>query len=111
MFLCCVETRIKAAVVVEGNTENVGGPNYQPPGAYADAEQNIIGSLPLGIDRGDLLANFAPNPLLICYTPVDAGTTYAPGYIQGTHEILDELKHFYAVLGAPEKVALSTSPL
>jgi cephalosporin-C deacetylase-like acetyl esterase len=111
MFLCGLETRIKAAVVVEGNTENVAGANYQPPGAYADAEQNIIGSLQLGIDRGDLLGAFAPNPLLICYTPVDAGTTYAPHYIEGTHEILDELRSAYGILGAPERVALSRSPL
>ena len=111
MFLCGLETRIKAAVIVEGNTENVAVANYQPPGAYADAEQNIIGSLPLGIDRGDLLAAFAPNALLICYTPVDAGTTYAPDYVEGTHEILDELKVVYRHLGTPEKVAISSSPL
>ena len=48
MYLCALEPRIHAAIVVEGHTENVAGANYQPPGAFADAEQNIIGSLPLG---------------------------------------------------------------
>jgi cephalosporin-C deacetylase-like acetyl esterase len=111
MYLCGLETRLKAAVVVEGNTENVAGANFLPPGAYADAEQNIMGSLPLGIDRGDLLAAFAPNALLICYTPVDNGTTYAPHYVEGTHEIFDELQRVYKTSGSSEKVALSSSPL
>ena len=111
MYLCALETRLKAAAVVEGNTENVAGANFLAPGAYADAEQNIIGSLPLAIDRGDLLAAFAPNPLLICYTPSDAGTTYAPHYIEGTREIFDELQRVYKISGTADKVALSPSPL
>src|SRR4051812_1755295 len=52
MYLCALEPRIHVAIVVEGHTENVAGANYQPPGAYADAEQNMVGSLGLGIDRG-----------------------------------------------------------
>ncbi len=47
MFLCALEPRIKAAVVVEGHTENLAGEDYEAPGAYADAEQNLIGSLKL----------------------------------------------------------------
>ena len=80
MYLCALEPRIHAAVVVEGHTENLAGANYEPPGAFADAEQNIIGGLKLGIDRGDLLAAFAPNPLLICFTHMDVGATYSPHY-------------------------------
>lgn len=111
MWLCALEPRIQAAVVVEGHTENVAGANYEPPGAYADAEQNIIGSLKLGIDRGDLLLAFAPKPLLICYTRMDVGSTYSPHYEQGTREIFDELKSLYSIHDAAEKVCLSSSNL
>lgn len=111
MFLCALEPRIHSAVVVEGNTENVAEANYEPPGAFADAEQNIIGSLKSGLDRGDLLGAFAPKPLLICFTHIDVGTTYSPHYEQGTREIFDELKQLYSVHGAAEKVGLSASNL
>lgn len=111
MWLCALEPRIQTAIVVEGHTENVAGANYQPPGAYADAEQNIIGSLKLGIDRGDLLLAFAPKPLLICYTHMDVGSTYSAHYEQGTREIFDELKSLYSIYDAAEKAGLSASNL
>jgi cephalosporin-C deacetylase-like acetyl esterase len=111
MYLCALEPRIHAAVEVQGNSENLAGPNYSPPGAVADAEQNLIGGLAHGLDRGDLLAAFAPKPLLVCYTPQDTGTTYSPGYEEGTQEIFNELKSLYGALGAQEKVALFASPL
>ncbi len=111
MFLCALEPRIKAAVVVEGHTENLAGNDYQAPGAYADAEQNLIGGLKLSLDRGDLLAAFAPKPLKICYSPIDNGSTYSPHYIQGTREIFDELGALYGVYGAKEKVTLFASTL
>ena len=111
MFLCALDPRIHFAVVVEGHTENLAGSDYQPPGAYADAEQNLIGGLKASIDRGDLLAAFAPKPLLICYTPVDTGTTYSPHYVAGTEEIVSELKSLYGLYGAQEKIALRSSPL
>jgi cephalosporin-C deacetylase-like acetyl esterase len=111
MWLCALEPRIQAAVIVEGHTENVAGANYEPPGAYADAEQNIIGSLKLGIDRGDLLLAFAPKPLLICYTHMDVGSTYSPHYEEGTWEIFDELRSLYSIYDAREKVGLSASNL
>jgi cephalosporin-C deacetylase-like acetyl esterase len=111
MYLCALEPRIQTAVEVQGNSENLAGPDYSPPGAVADAEQNLIGSLAHGLDRGDLLAAFAPKPLLVCYTPQDAGTTYSPRYEEGTREIFDELKNVYGVLGARDKVELFASPL
>ena len=111
MFFCALEPRIHAAVVVEGHTENLAGADYQPPGAYADAEQNLIGGLKIPLDRGDLLCAFAPKPLLLCYTPLDTGTTYSPHYVEGTEEIFEELKQVYGVYGAGDKVALSSSPL
>jgi cephalosporin-C deacetylase-like acetyl esterase len=111
MFLCALEPRISAAVVVEGHTENLAGADYEPPGAFADAEQNLIGSLTIALDRGDLLCAFAPKPLLICYTPIDQGTTYSPHYVQGTREMFDDLSAAYAACGAREKVALFSSTL
>jgi cephalosporin-C deacetylase-like acetyl esterase len=111
MFLCALEPRIKAAVVVEGNTENFAGAEYEPPGAFADAEQNIIGGLKAGIDRGDLLCAFAPKPLRICYTTHDAGSTYSPHYIQGTQEVFEEARQFYRLQGAADRVSLFHSML
>ena len=107
MYLCALEPRIKVAVVVEGHTENLAGADYQPPGAYADAEQNLIGGLKVPLDRGDLLAAFAPKPLRICFTTNDNGSTYSPHYVQGNREIFDELTGLYGVYDAKDKVSLS----
>jgi cephalosporin-C deacetylase-like acetyl esterase len=120
MYLCALEPRIHVAVEVEGNSENLAGPQYDPPGAVADAEQNLVGGLamvsgdsgaPLLVDRGDLLMAFAPKPLLMCFTTHDSGTTYSPTYVEGTHEVFQELKDAYKKLGAEEKVDLFTSTL
>ena len=111
MYLCALEPRIQAAVEVEGNSENLAGPNYEPPGAVADAEQNLVGSLAAGLDRGDLLWAFAPKPLLVCYTPEDSGTTYSPVYTEATEDIFEELQNVYSLLGAREKAGLFASPL
>ena len=111
MYLCALEPRLRAAVEVEGNSENFAGPRFDAPGPYADAEQNVIGGLAVGIDRGDLLAAFAPKPLLLCYSPVDVGTTYTATYEIGTHEILDELKALYTTFGAAERVNLFATTL
>ncbi len=111
MYLAALEPRIKVAVEVEGNSENLAGPDYDPPGAVADAEQNLVGSLATGIDRADLLWAFASKPLLLCYTPQDGGTTYSPVYENATREIFEELKTAYRIMGAQEKVQLFASPL
>lgn len=78
MFLGAMEPRIHAAVAIEGCFANLAGPYYDPPGSIADSETDIVGSLPLKMDRGDLLAAFAPKPLLVCYTKNDEGETYGP---------------------------------
>jgi cephalosporin-C deacetylase-like acetyl esterase len=111
MYLCALEPRIQAAVVSQGNSENVAGPYYDPPGAVDDAEQNLIASLPAGIDRGDLLWAFAPKPLLLAYTSYDEGETYSPVYEEATREIYGELQQAYALLGAQQKVGLFASHL
>jgi cephalosporin-C deacetylase-like acetyl esterase len=106
MYLIALDPRIQAAVAVEANFENMAGPNYDPPGAIADAEQDLVGGLPLGLDRGDLLAAFAPKPLLMSYTVHDQGQTYSPVYEEAIKENYDELKRIYGILGAGDKVDL-----
>ncbi|MGH9433664.1 MAG: acetylxylan esterase, partial [Terriglobia bacterium] len=111
MYLAALEPRLRVAVEVEGNSENMAGPFYDPPGTTADAEQNIVGGLPRGLDRGDLLWAFAPKPLLLCYTTHDEGETYSPLYEESAREIYQELQRVYGLLGAKEKVAIFASHL
>ena len=65
MLLAAVDDRLAAATVSMGNTENFACANFNPPGSTDDAEQNLVGSGPLGFDRWDLLYPLAPKPLLI----------------------------------------------
>ena len=111
MYLAALEPRIKVAVESDGNSENVAGPSYIPPGAVDDAEQNLAGSLPEGLDRGDLLLAFAPKPLLILYSRTDSGLTYSPTYEEGTKEVYAEVQAGYRLMGASDKVCLFGSPL
>ncbi len=111
MFLGALEPRIHAAVAIEGNFANVAGPFYDPPGSISDAETDIVGSLPLGIDRGDLLAAFSPKPLLVCYTKNDEGETYGPRNTEAVIENYDELTRIYGILGAKDKVGLFVGDL
>jgi cephalosporin-C deacetylase-like acetyl esterase len=111
MYLAALEPRIKVAVESDGNSENVAGPSYAPPGAVDDAEQNLVGSLPEGLDRGDLLLAFAPKPLLILYSRTDSGLTYSPTYEEGTKEVYAEVQAGYKLMGAFDKVGLFASPL
>ena len=95
MFLCALEPRIQVAVSVEGHFHNVAGPHYEPPGGYGDAEQDIVGSLPMKIDRGDLFFAIAPKPLLLCYTPQDGSGDKDPNYLTSVREVFDEAKRAY----------------
>ncbi|MHB1938550.1 MAG: alpha/beta hydrolase [Acidobacteriaceae bacterium] len=111
MFLGALEPRIHAAVAIEGNFANVAGPFYDPPGPISDAETDIVGSLPLHIDRGDLLAAFAPKPLLVCFTKNDEGETYGPVNTEAVIESYDELVRIYGILGEKHKVDLFAGDL
>jgi cephalosporin-C deacetylase-like acetyl esterase len=111
MYLAALEPRIKVAVESDGNSENVAGPSYAPPGAVDDAEQNLVGSLQEGLDRGDLLLAFAAKPLLILYSRTDSGLTYSPTYEEGTKEVYTEVQDAYKLMGASDKVGLFGSPL
>lgn len=106
MFLGALEPRIHAAVAIEGIFANVAGPFYDPPGSIADAETNIVGGLPLYLDRGDLLAAFAPKPLLVCYTIHDEGETYGPVNTESTLENYAELARLYEIFGVKDRVGL-----
>ena len=111
MYLVALDPRIHAAVAVEANFENMAGPYYDPPGAIADAEQDIVGSLRLGLDRGDLLAAFAPKPLLMSYTVHDQGQTYSPVYEEAIKQTYDELQRIYGILGARDKLEVFAAHL
>src|SRR5207237_5959041 len=65
MLLSAVDDRLAAAVVASGNTENFACAHFNPPGSTDDAEQDLIGSGPVGLDRCDVLYPIAPKPLLI----------------------------------------------
>lgn len=106
MFLGALDPRIHAAVAIEGNFANLAGPFYDPPGSISDVETDIIGSLPLRMDRGDLLAAFAPKPFLICYTKHDEGETYGPVNTEATIESYDDVARIYEICDAKERVEL-----
>ncbi len=109
MYLAALEPRIQVAVEIDGNSENVAGPLYEPPGAVDDAEQNIVGSLPFTLDRGDLLWTFAPKPLLMCYTTHDQGEVYSPVYEEATTEVYHQLQRVYGLYGATKRVDIFAS--
>jgi cephalosporin-C deacetylase-like acetyl esterase len=108
-FLAALDSRIRVAVVSEGNTENLAEENVEPPGSADDAEQNIVPGLARGIDRADLLYAFAPKPLLMTITLHDAGHTYSPEYLTGSVDFLDEYKRAYGLLGAADRVSLQAT--
>jgi cephalosporin-C deacetylase-like acetyl esterase len=63
-------------------------------GQVQDAEVNYPGSLARGIDHADLLACFAPKPLLVGSAAYD----YFP--VEGTERSVEEARRVYAALGA-----------
>ncbi len=108
-FLAALDSRIRVAVVSEGNTENLAQADVEPPGSADDAEQNIVPALARGIDRADLLYAFAPKPLLVTITLHDAGHTYSPEYVTGSLDLIDEYKRAYGLLGAGDRVSLQAT--
>ena len=108
-FLAALDSRISAAVVSMGNTENLAQADVEPPGSADDAEQNIVPALARGLDRADLLYAFAPKPLLIGITLHDAGHTYSPEYVSGSIDLLDEYKRAYGILGSADRVSLQAT--
>lgn len=111
MFLAALDERIQAAVVSEGNTENMAQDGVEPPGSVDDAEQNIVPALVHGFDRFDLLHAFAPRPLAILVANKDAGTTYSPKYISDSLALLEELKVTYRLFGAEDRLTFIETPM
>src|SRR5205809_4161109 len=108
-FLAALDSRIRVAVVSEGNTENLAQANVEPPGSADDAEQNIVPALSHGIDRADLLYAFAPKPLLVTVTLHDAGHTYSPEYVASSLDFIQEYKRVCALLEADNRVSLQVT--
>jgi dienelactone hydrolase len=111
MLLACVDDRLAAAVVSSGNTENVACAKFNPPGSTDDAEQDFLGSGPLGFDRWDLLYPMAPKPLLVSVSDKDFFGTYSSEYISNGWEEYQKLKKVYEVLGGADRLAWADTPL
>jgi dienelactone hydrolase len=111
MLLAAVDERLAAAAIIMGNTENVACRDFHPPGSTDDAEQNLVGSGPLGFDRWDLLYPLAPKPLLVFVTVKDAYATYSPEYIADGREEFERLHKTYQVLGRANDLMWAETPL
>jgi hypothetical protein len=111
MLLLAVDSRLAAAAVCSGNTENVACANFNPPGSTDDAEQNFVHSGIVGFDRWDLFYPFAPKPLLITVSDKDWFGTYSPNYVGSGWEEYGKLKRVYEALGKPDHLVWSDTPL
>ena len=111
MLLAAVDSRLACAVVSSGNTENFACDGFNPPGSTDDAEQDLIGSGPLGFDRWDLLYPLAPKPLLVLVSERDSFGTYSPSYLRSGQEEFEKLRRVYALLGAEDKLEWGTTAL
>lgn len=111
MLLSCVDERLSAVAVSSGNTENVACADFNPPGSTDDAEQDLIGSGPLGFDRWDLLYPIAPKPLLVLVSARDFFGTYSPRYLSSGREEYEKLAEIYGILGHPDHLAWRDTPL
>ena len=111
MFLSAVDDRIAAAVVCSGITENFACANFNPPGSTDDAEQDFVGSGPLGFDRWDLLYPLAPKPLFVSVSDRDFFGTYSPSYVASGWEEFQKLRRVYEVLGRESQIGWGGTPL
>ncbi|PYU96071.1 MAG: hypothetical protein DMG08_03225 [Acidobacteria bacterium] len=111
MLLACVDDRLAAAAIVCPNTENVACANFNPPGSTDDAEQNFIGSGPIGFDRWDLLYPLAPKPLLVLVSDKDFFGTYSSNYITSGWEEFQKLRKIYETMGRGDRISWNSTPL
>jgi dienelactone hydrolase len=111
MLLAAVDSRLAAAVVSSGNTENMACANFNPPGSTDDAEQDFINSGPAGFDRWDVLYPMAPKPLLILVSAHDFYGTYSPRYLSNGREEFGKLAKVYGVLGHRDHLDWRDTPL
>lgn len=111
MLLAAADSRLAAAAVCMGNLENIAAEPFLSPGATDDAEQNLIGGGPLGLDRWDLLYPLAPKPLLVWPSDRDYFATYSPNYIHNAWEEHQKLQRVYQVMGHPDRLGWADTPL
>lgn len=111
MMLASADDRLAAAAVCSGNTENFAAHPFLPPGSTDDAEQNFLGSCPLGFDRWDLLWPMAPKPLLVAASARDFFGTYSPSYETSGREEFRKLSRAYDVMGAADRLRYIETPL
>ncbi len=111
MLLACLDERLSAVAVSSGNTENVACADFDPPGSTDDAEQDLVGSGPLGFDRWDLLYPVAPKPLLVLVSAHDFFGTYSPRYLSSGREEYEKLARVYEILGASDHLDWRDTPL
>lgn len=100
-FLCGIEPRLTMAApsgwitTIRRNAENE---------LTQDTEQCLPRVLALGLDHSDLLAAFAPKPIVIHAQEKDYFD------IRGSHEAFDRLKQLYTLLGKPDNIRLHVGP-
>ena len=111
MLLAATDPRLSAAAICMGNIENVAADPFLSPGATDDAEQDLIGVGPLGLDRWDLFYPFAPKPLLIWPSDRDPFATYSPNYLRNAWQEYQKLSHTYEVLGRADRLGWADTPL
>ena len=112
MLLAAVDDRLATAVVCSGNTENFACANFNPPGSTDDAEQDFVGSGPLGFDRWDRLLSVRAQAAAdqrsatrISSAPIRSN------YISSGWEEFQKLRKVYALAGKPKNLAWSDTPL
>lgn len=111
MLLAAVDPRLAVAAISCPNTENVAIADFNSPGSTDDAEQNLVGSGPLGFDRWDLVYPLAPKPLLVAVSERDFFGTYSPRYISNGMEEFARLQKIYRTMGQPEHIRWYSTPL
>lgn len=100
-YLCALEPRFSMAApsgwvtTLRRNAENE---------LTQDTEQCLRRVLALGLDQSDMLACFAPKPIVIQTQERDFFD------IRGSREAFARLKHLYTLLGKPDDVHLYTGP-
>jgi cephalosporin-C deacetylase-like acetyl esterase len=110
-LLVAMDDRLAGAAVMSGNTENFATTPFFPPGSADDAEQDLVGSGPLGFDRWDLLWPIAPKPMLIGISAHDYFGTYSPSYEASGEEGYQQLLRAYSVLRAAGNLQPTETPL
>lgn len=111
MILAAMDERLAAAAVSSGNTENFAVEPFLAPGSSDDAEQDLIGSGPVGFDRWDMLWPMAPKPLLVAVSGHDFFGTYSPNYQRSGREEFARLARAYATLDARNRIEYFEQPL